>query len=118
MIKDELGKISRIKIMEKIGVTIEFKTYSNIKINSKLSIIINNDIDDKKEHYFEVIEITTQTQKQDQSYFIVVAKEVGYWANKLDRKNNFDIRSLIGLGICLINDKDKIAEINKESGWC
>lgn len=48
----------------------------------------------------------------------VSAKEVGYWAHKLDRIPDLDLRSLIGLEVLPITDTDEIKEINEESCWC
>lgn len=48
----------------------------------------------------------------------VSAKEVGYWAHKLDQIPDLDLRSLIGLEVLPITDTDEIKEINEQSCWC
>lgn len=65
-------------------------------------------------HYFEVknIEIT------DDYKLLVEANEVGYWATKFDNKENFDLRSLTGIGVTLIKDKVTLSKIDDMSCWC
>lgn len=48
----------------------------------------------------------------------VTAKEVGYWARQVNRLENFDIRSMIGLEVVLVTDEKALAAIHEESCWC
>lgn len=110
-----LGSISNAEIIStdkrtrtRGGTYISFLTDATIKKGDKLDIVIEN-----KDHHFEVMEITIAG-----SELSIKALEVGYWATLLDRKNSFDLRSLIGLPVTLVEDKTKLAKIHEESCWC
>ena len=47
----------------------------------------------------------------------VRAKEAGYFARKLDRTLDFDLRQLIGLEVIPVVDEAEIAKIREESLW-
>jgi len=101
-------KIINAEIQEKIGTTIEFKSDNTIPMKSKLSIEYDGI------HYFEVMGIRIGITNE----LIIKAREVGHYRTKFDRKNNFDLRKIIGLSINLITDKDALRQIDIESGWC
>lgn len=110
--KGEITKIMNVlnvEIQEKIRTTIEFISNESILIESKITINYKDE-----EHYFKVISIKTG---EDRVLFIK-AKEIGYWAKKFDRINNFDIRDLLGIDVELVTDKCKIEQINLETSWC
>ncbi len=67
----------------------------------------------KENHYFEVTDILINGKNLE-----VKAIEVGYWCNKFDRKNDFDLRNLIGLELTKVEDLTTIKKINEMSVWC
>ena len=90
------------------GTYIHFTSKDNFNKGDKLEL----DYEGSK-NYFEVADISVNGENLD-----VKAVEVGYWARKFDKKENFDLRSLIGLEITKIEDAQTIAKIREMSCWC
>jgi hypothetical protein len=106
---NKLLEVKRVKSENKIGTIIYFVSKDNINVKRKLSINA-----DGKEHYFEVIEVSTMGHE----LLYVKAVEVGYWCDRLDQQDDLDIRKLKGLNISIITDREKIKEISRQSLWC
>jgi hypothetical protein len=104
-----LGLIATPQIDEKKGCIIKFETDSNVIKGDKLKIKF-------KEHnqFFEIFNLSISKD----NLLVVEAKEVGYWAMKLDRRQDLDLRDLAGLKIFHIKDQKEIDKINEASCWC
>lgn len=89
------------------GTYIAFRTSENLKKDDLVRLEIQG------QHYFKVTDIAIIEKE-----LLVSARETGYWANALERKDNFDIRNLIDLKVTLITDTEVIQRINKEACWC
>lgn len=48
----------------------------------------------------------------------VQACEAGYFVNKLSNKEGIDLRTIVGVEISPIKDKEEIKQIREESLWC
>ena len=97
------------RIHGKDGCVITFITDDNVVYKDKVMINFEN-----KPHYFEVNDIKIT----DDNKLLVEANEVGYWALKFDKKENFDLRSLSCVDVKLIKDKDMLYKIDEMSCWC
>lgn len=104
-----IGKIKTSQIQGKKGCIITFITNDNVITGNNVSIKFEN-----KTHYFEVSDIKIT----DDNKLLVEANEVGYWATKLGRKSDFDLRTLTNVDISLITDKALLSKINEMSCWC
>jgi hypothetical protein len=104
-----IGSIKTAKIQEKFGCVIIFITDDNVIKED--NVMINFE---EHYHYFEVkdIEIT------DDNKLLVEAYEVGYWATKFDKNEEFDLRSLTDISVALIKDRVTLSKINDMSCWC
>ena len=90
------------------GVYIEYTSKENVIKGSSIELTF-----EKENHYFEVTDISISGE-----FLEVKAVEVGYFARKFDRKDDFDLRKLIGLPISRVEDPKAIADIHKMSCWC
>ena len=90
------------------GLHIEFISVDNLKEGDIVDLTL-----DGKNHHFEIrkVEILGDDLK-------ITAKETGYWATKLDREQNFDLRTLIGLEITPVTNPDTIKDIRIQACWC
>lgn len=98
------NKRSRIKG----GLYINYISIENVIKGSNISLKFEDE-----NHYFEVTDILINGKNLE-----VKAIEVGYWCNKFDRKNDFDLRNLIGLELTKVEDLTTIKKINEMSVWC
>lgn len=89
------------------GVYIEFETFDNVKKNDYFRVIVDGHVYD-----FEASNIKVEGEK-----LRVTAKEVGYWAHKLDEKG-VDLRSVIGCDVVLVTDTKEKSKIYERSCWC
>ena len=46
------------------------------------------------------------------------AIECGYWARQLGKVETLDLRTLVDCNVELVEDEEKLKQINKESCWC
>lgn len=114
----KLGKISNVSIIEGIrdrrtgriptlnGLVIEFKTEHLIHKNNIICIDM-----DKTVHTFRIAEIEI-----DGNSFLCKCVVYGYY-NRLDKKDNFDIRTLIDVDVELIEDTKILDKLREESLW-
>lgn len=91
------------------GCIISFVSQDNIKIGTKLELPFEN-----KSHYFEV----DGQSITERNALKITAHEVGYYATKFDRNEDFDVRSLIGAEVETVTDPAVISKINEMSSWC
>lgn len=99
---------SNKKVKLRGGLYIKFLSSDNLVKGKNVSLKFN-----KENHYFEVDGVKIVGDDLE-----ITAIEVGYWARKFDRRADFDLRSLIGLPLEIINDKEIEAEISEMSCWC
>jgi uncharacterized cupredoxin-like copper-binding protein len=104
-----IGKIKTTSIQKILGTVITFITDDNVIRDNKVKVVFET-----KTHYFNVENI----QITDDNKLLVEANEVGYWATKFDRDPKFDLRSLTGFDISLIEDKTLLSKIDDMSCWC
>jgi hypothetical protein len=89
------------------GVYIEFQTTENVK----------------KDDYFKVkvdgfnYDFQANVVKVEGDKLKVTAKEVGYWAQKLDKKG-VDLRLVIGSEVTPVVDEVEKGKIYERSCWC
>ena len=89
------------------GVYIEFETSENVK----------------KYDYFKVkvdgfnYDFQANGIKVDGDKLKITAKEVGYWAQKLDKKG-VDLRLVIGSEVIAVVDEAEKGKIYERSCWC
>lgn len=115
-----LGKVKDAKILKATrdrrtkrmsglnGLVIEFETEINITDKTVVELLYEG-----KRKPFNVREIEIAGNK-----LIGRAVECGYWATKLDRQDNLDLRTLIDCGVEMVEDSERLKQINTESCWC
>lgn len=113
--ENQIGVVSDAKILSgdrragvSSGTYITLITEENVTKGQMLEIFL-----DKERHNFEVTDISITEGKLS-----IDAREVGYWARKIDRKKDFDLRSLLGVEVTVVTDAEKLKQINTESCWC
>jgi hypothetical protein len=89
------------------GVYIEFEASENVKREYYFKITV-----DCSSYDFQVTGIKVEGDKLK-----ITAKEVGYWASKLDHKG-VDLRTVIGSDVVYVTDDNEKKEINTRSCWC
>jgi hypothetical protein len=87
------------------GVCIAFNSSKNIKDGSFIRL-------EEPKASFQVHAININEDKT----LDVEAHEVSY--RKLDKIENFDIRSLLGLEVSEVTDPEAISKIREEMSWC
>lgn len=90
------------------GLVIEFETETNITDKTVIELII-----DGEKKPFNVREVEVVGDK-----LLGRAVECGYWARKLGRDENLDLRTLIGCSVEVVVDDERLKQINTESCWC
>jgi len=105
--KNIIGHIINAEIVRN-GLIIEFETDSTIKNHNVVEILFND-----RFKPFDTIEVKIKGRK-----LLVKGVECGYWATKISRKKDFDLRELIGYGVHLVTDKEELKRINEQSCWC
>jgi hypothetical protein len=115
----EIGKISNVSIIEGVrdrrtgripslnGLVLEFKTDFLVQKNNIITFTFDNHY-----QYFRIAEIEI-----DGTEFLCKCVEYGYWVKQLKKKENLDIRKLIGISINLIEDKNLLKKLREESLW-
>ena len=89
------------------GLYIDFTSKENLVKGDYLSML-----NDDEEHYFKVTHISVDGRDLD-----ITARETGYYANRIDQKSDFDLRTIIGNELKKVIDKDKIERIYEMSCW-
>lgn len=90
------------------GIYITFLSSENVTMNDYFLIKFQD-----KVYYFKAFNITIQNNDLK-----VEAHETGYWATKLDRLEDLDLRSLLGSDVVKIIDPEKIESIKTSSSYC
>lgn len=90
------------------GLYVTFITSENITKGSFFEVNV-----DDKWHSFQVTDISIQGKD-----LLVKGTEFGYWASKLDRNNDLDLRNLIGRDVAKITDEERIKRLYTQSCWC
>jgi len=107
-----IGKIVDAKIEERNSF-ITFVTDESVQVGSYVKFTMDVDAVNKSNQTFEIVVIEIEEGK-----LRCKAKEVGYWARALNRRQNLDIRKLIGLEVLAITDEKAVAGIRESSLWC
>lgn len=89
------------------GLYIAFNSEANVKQGDYVNLTYMN-----RSYPFKIVGV-----KVTGDLLEVNAREVGYFARKLDRLPNMDLRQLIGLEIVPVVDEAEIAKIREESLW-
>jgi hypothetical protein len=110
-----IGKVTNAEILSSDrrarvsgGLYITFQTQTNVIKDSIVNIVFNG-----KWTAFKVTDV-----KIDGENLSIMANEYGYWASKLDRKPDLDLRDLIGLEISMVSDEEKIKQLHTQACWC
>ena len=89
------------------GVYIEFETTDNVKKDDYFKLKTQD-----SNYDFQATGIKVEGDKLK-----ITAREVGYWAQKLDR-NGIDLRTLIGCELVAVTDDEEKSKIYERSCWC
>ncbi len=115
-----LGKVKDAKVLKATidrrtkrmsglnGLTIEFETDHTITDSTVIELLYNGE-----RKPFNVREVEIAGNK-----LLGRAVECGYWAQKLDRKEDLDLRTLIDCEVELVDDAERLKQIRTESCWC
>lgn len=90
------------------GLYVTFRTSSNVVKDNLFEINV-----DDKWHTFKVTDI-----KIDGDDLLIQGHEYGYWAHKLDRKTDLDLRNLISRDVAIISDSERINKLREQACWC
>lgn len=90
------------------GLYVTFVTSENVTKGTLFEVNV-----DDKWHTFEATDISIQGKD-----LLVKGKEYGYWANKLDRDKDLDLRNLVDRDVALITDVERISKLHEEACWC
>jgi len=102
-------KDRRTKLMSGLtGLVIEFETETNITDKTVVELMY-----DGKRKPFNVREVEIAGNK-----LLGRAVECGYWAQKIGRQDDLDLRTLIDCGVEMVEDSERLKQINTESCWC
>lgn len=102
------GIITTGKILQN-GSEIKFTTNDNVSVGNKFKTTLG-----ERNHYYESISI----ELGDNNNFVVQAKEVGYWARKLNKITNFDLRTIVGAEVEQITEESELKKLYEASCWC
>lgn len=106
------------------GVYIKYVSSENVSKGSLVKIEYNSLLMLNPDHYFEVTDVKIDGNLQSRflpeqnNNLEVTAKEVGYWAKKFDKIEDFDLRRLIGLEVINVSDSETISKVREMSLWC
>jgi len=107
-----LGKITNAEMQKDCVIT--FITDDNLKNEEKVRINTPNPDGSMGRQYFQVIGVSIT----EDSKLKVQAKEVGYWARALSRREGFDLRSLISVEVEHLTDKEDLKKLHEMMCWC
>lgn len=94
------------------GLVIEFVTDTNIKADQVLQVQVDALADKWKTFMIREVEIVEGNKLMGR------ATEYGYWAHKLERKEDLDLRTLVGCQVELVEEAKKLNQIHTEACWC
>ena len=92
----------------KDGLFIKTVSVDDLKYGDFLEIKVGGE-----SYPFKITNIFTFGEELD-----VTAKEVGYFARQLGKKENLDIRTLINSEVSVVTNMQRINEIKEQSSWC
>lgn len=127
----KLGTVKNVKILKPSrdrrtgrmsglnGLVIEFETPTNLKDGQVVEMIHS----DKSLESMSNNRRPTSTFKVKEievigENLLCRAEEYGYWARKLDRDDDLDLRTIIGSDVELIEDTERLSQLRTESCWC
>ena len=90
------------------GLYITFLTSQNVTKDDLFDVNV-----DDKWHSFKATDISIQGKD-----FLVKGREYGYWASKLDRKADLDLRNLLDRDVAMITDTERIKRLHEQACWC
>lgn len=90
------------------GGVITFQSEKNLLVGSVVSIHLNN-----MNRFFKIAEIST-TEDSKLEY---AAENYGYWIEKIDRIEDLDLRTLVGLPVTIVTDELQLKEIENSSAF-
>lgn len=110
---EKIGKVTNAKILNEgrcglNGVSIEFKTDTKINNQSVIQISFKDKLKPFNVKSVEIVD----------GMLLGNAIECGYWARKLDRDKDLDLRELIGCDVNLVTDDKTLKQIHEASCWC
>ena len=108
-----LGKIIDAKIDHRKGCIITIISDISVQQGDIAKFVFPNPDGSEGTQYFKVEEVSIIESKLK-----VSMKETGYCARALSRRQNFDIRSIIGIDVIHINDPTVLAKVHEMSCWC
>lgn len=97
------GTVTTVEI-DDFGSKILFTSEDNVLIDSIFELQIEN-----RFHYYQVRSIKIGEDNK----LIASAKEVNYWASRLNRFPEFDLRTIIGLNVEQVTDETSLKNIRK-----
>jgi hypothetical protein len=117
--EEEPMTVLSAEIVRRQGATIKFTTTHKVKegdlflINDIIADMVNmtEKID---KHYFQAKGIAVT----DNGLLKIDATETGYYAHKFDNKQDFDLRTIIGLPVIPIVDEETIKKVHEAACWC
>jgi len=103
------------EIVRRQGATIKFTSPYKTKVGDLFYIMVDRvNNDGANPHYFEVKDIAVT----EGGLLKFLATETGYYAHKFDRKEDFDLRTIIGLQVIPMTDESEIKAIREQACWC
>jgi hypothetical protein len=90
------------------GLVIEFETEVNITDSTVVELIHEG-----KRNPFNVREVEIVGNN-----LLGRAVECGYWADKLQEQKDLDLRTLIDCDVEIVEDGERLKQINTQSCWC
>ena len=90
------------------GLYVTFLTSQNVIKGDLFEVNV-----DDKWHSFKATDITIQGKD-----LLVKGKEYGYYASKLERKDDLDLRTLIDRDVLMITDDERKNRLHEQSCWC
>ena len=90
------------------GLYVTFVTSENVTKGSLFEVNV-----DDKWYTFQVTDISIQAKD-----LLVKGREYGYYAWKLDRDKDLDIRNLVDRDVAMITDDERIKKLHEQACWC
>lgn len=90
------------------GLYITFNSKENVKQGDYMNLLYP-----EKSSPFKVVGVKVVGDLLE-----ISAREAGYYAWKLEKLPNLDLRSLVGLEVLPITDENEIKKIKEQSCWC
>ena len=90
------------------GLYVTFVTSQNVIKGDLFEVNV-----DDKWHSFQVTDISIQGKD-----LLVKGREYGYYAWKLDRKEDLDLRNLVDRDVAMITDDERKKKLHEQACWC